>query len=717
MTRRRTTWLLAVCAVLAPVALATPASASSTGTEVVYVVADDDSFRVVLLDLGTRRTTTLVDEPEEWLTDPELSPDGQTVVFSATDERDGTFGLSAVSRDGTGLHRLTAPPSTDDEFVADIAPSWAPDGRTLLFTRVRITFADEQLHGDLLTVPAGGGGATPLPGGSNALDADWSPDGTSVVAAAGPVDLEAQTAPLTRIDPTTGTRTPLGASGSSPAWSPDGSTIAYSSYDESSDTGAIGTVPASGGTGTILPATRAAQGITNAPAWSPDGQSIVYASSRYDEALDLERLDLWAVDRSGQRAGALMLTDAEELSGFVHGPVPTAVRGAAAAGFTAVSPQRLLDTRTSSGGRAAGPVGPGETVELTVAGVQTAAGAVPADATAVVLTVTATGGTAGTDVRAYPTGSPAPTVSNLNAAAGATVPNLVTVPVGTEGRVTLRNNSGSVHLIADLAGWYSPGRGGDGFAPVDPARLLDTRQGVGSTGRVGPGGTLDLRVTGSLASADGGTVQVPEDATAVVLNVTGTQPTASTDVRVYPRPADGSVPEVSNLNLRPGQTFAGLVTVAVGEQGFVRLRNSAGSTHLLADIAGYYSPAAPGRFVAADPVRLLDTRDATGAAPIPLRAGGFLDLWVAGARGIPAQATAALVNLTATGVSASTDVRAYPASGSSVPTVSNLNVTRGTTRANLTVVKPGEGGRVRIRNSAGSVHLIGDLAGWFVPAG
>jgi dipeptidyl aminopeptidase/acylaminoacyl peptidase len=153
------------------------------------VVADDAGFRVVLLDLGTPRSTTLVEQAEEWLADPELSPDGQTVVFSATDERDETFGLSAVSRDGTGLRRLTAPPSTDDELVADIAPSWAPDGRTLLFTRVRTTFTDEQLHGDLLTVPADGGGATALPGGSNALDADWSPDGTFVVAAAGPVDL------------------------------------------------------------------------------------------------------------------------------------------------------------------------------------------------------------------------------------------------------------------------------------------------------------------------------------------------------------------------------------------------------------------------------------------------------------------------------------------------------------------------------------------------
>jgi hypothetical protein len=47
---------------------------------------------------------------------------------------------------------------------------------------------------------------------------------------------------------------------------------------------------------------------------------------------------------------------------------------------------------------------------------------------------------------------------------------------------------------------------------------------------------------------------------------------------------------------------------------------------------------------------------------IPTTAGGFVDLQVAGARGVPAQATAAVLNLTGTAVSgtASTDVRAYP---------------------------------------------------------
>ena len=41
---------------------------------------------------------------------------------------------------------------------------------------------------------------------------------------------------------------------------------------------------------------------------------------------------------------------------------------------------------------------------------------------------------------------------------------------------------------------------------------------------------------------------------------------------------------------------------------------------------------------------------------------------------------------------------------------------RGVTRANAAVVRTGDGGRVRLRNNSGSVHLIADLAGWFQPA-
>src|SRR5205823_7125872 len=68
------------------------------------------------------------------------------------------------------------------------------------------------------------------------------------------------------------------------------------------------------------------------------------------------------------------------------------------------------------------------------------------------------------------------------------------------------------------------------FEPLSPVRILDTRDGTGtvggSTAPLGPGGALDLQVTGV-----GG---VPSDATAVVMNVTYTEATAPGFVTIWP---------------------------------------------------------------------------------------------------------------------------------------------------------------------------------------
>ena len=57
------------------------------------------------------------------------------------------------------------------------------------------------------------------------------------------------------------------------------------------------------------------------------------------------------------------------------------------------------------------------------------------------------------------------------------------------------------------------------FEPLAPARILDTRDGTGApAAKVGPGQTIDVPVLGQ-----GG---VPADATAVVINLTVTQPSA-----------------------------------------------------------------------------------------------------------------------------------------------------------------------------------------------
>jgi hypothetical protein len=122
-------------------------------------------------------------------------------------------------------------------------------------------------------------------------------------------------------------------------------------------------------------------------------------------------------------------------------------------GFTSLTPSRVLDTRTGVGASKAAAVAAGGTVHLQVAGV----GGVPGSGvSAVVLNVTVTApGTAGY-LTVYGDGTALPAVSNLNFVAGQSVPNLVIAPVGANGKVALHNGSaGTVHLVADVSGWFT----------------------------------------------------------------------------------------------------------------------------------------------------------------------------------------------------------------------------------------------------------------------
>jgi hypothetical protein len=288
-------------------------------------------------------------------------------------------------------------------------------------------------------------------------------------------------------------------------------------------------------------------------------------------------------------------------------------------------------------------------------------------------------------------------------------PQGLMTPYLQEGEAYLAPGQITLGLLADM-GYAVPALKGTRYTAAEPARVLDTRRGLGApAAAVGPGGTVDLRL--------GGVAGVPAAATAVVLNVTAVAPTADTDVRVYPTPVTASpVPVVSNLNLERAATRANLVTVALGEAGRVRLRNSAGSIHLVADLAGWYAPAGAASFRAVDPVRVLDTRRAVGrAGSTPVGAGGVVPLALAGTRGIPAGATAVAITVTAVAPTERTDVRVYPGGGdpAAVPRISSLNAAGDAPVANLVVVRLGPDGTVRLRNAAGEVHLLADLAGYY----
>ena len=258
-----------------------------------------------------------------------------------------------------------------------------------------------------------------------------------------------------------------------------------------------------------------------------------------------------------------------------YGPINAPSSGSR---YNALTPSRILDTRVGNGAPTA-PMGPGSILELQVAG----RGGVPeTGVSAVVLNVTVTQPSAEGFLTAFPTGEGLPVASNVNFAAGATVPNLVIVKVGTGGKVSLYNGVGTVHVLADVAGWYDDGTGPTGarYTPVTPARLLDTRVGKGApTAPIGSGSILELQVTGRGAVPPGGV-------TAVVLNVTVTQPSSSGFLTVFP--TGENLPVASNLNFTAGQTVANLVVVKVGAGGKVSFFNAAGTVEVLADVAGWF---------------------------------------------------------------------------------------------------------------------------------
>ena len=142
--------------------------------------------------------------------------------------------------------------------------------------------------------------------------------------------------------------------------------------------------------------------------------------------------------------------------------------------LTALSPARLYETRpglpTVDGrGEATIPVRGGSTAVVPIAG----RGGVPrSGAGAVALNVTVTNPSAASFLTVWPGDGPRPTASNLNMVPGQTVANMVIVPLGADGSVSVFAFAGEVDVVIDVLGWFPSG---DTFTALVPARLLDTR--------------------------------------------------------------------------------------------------------------------------------------------------------------------------------------------------------------------------------------------------
>jgi PKD repeat protein len=380
--------------------------------------------------------------------------------------------------------------------------------------------------------------------------------------------------------------------------------------------------------------------------------------------------------------------------------------------YQAIQTIRLLDTRNGTGAPQA-QLGAGGVLGLQITGNNN----IPTTGiTAVVLDVTAANPTANSFLTVWPDGTTQPTLSTVNFQAGATVRNLVTVPVGANGKVDFFNNTGSTDVIADLEGVYSDSAtqgvyGTDFSVPVQPSRVLDTRNGTGdgSAGQIGAGRSVTVGVNpqGTLSGA-----------TAVVLNVTVTNPTTAGNLTVYQSDLP-SVPTEPNVSFSAGQTISNLVIVPVDFNDQISFFNATGSVDVTADIQGYYQFPPTGAptvtssaFTPTPPTRIMDTRNGTGGVPTaPVGPNSDLVLQVAGVDGIPANVTAVDLNVTDVNPTASGYLTITATGGAG--TTTNLHFGQGQILSDQVLVPVGPDGKIRFHNYTGSTDLVAGLSGYF----
>ena len=185
-------------------------------------------------------------------------------------------------------------------------------------------------------------------------------------------------------------------------------------------------------------------------------------------------------------------------------------------------------------------------------------------------------------------------------------------------------------------------------------------------------------------------------------------PVADGFVTVYT--CGGSVPDASTVNFRAGEVVPNF-TFATLAGGDVCFRSSV-ATHILVDSFGWSSGTAGLRGL--QPARVLDTRDNTWSVG-PAQSGATLELRVAGRGGVPNDAAAALLTITADSITGDGFVTAWPCD-EPMPTASVINLWAGTVRSNLALVKlSATDGEICLRPTlynGTSITLIADAVGW-----
>jgi len=256
------------------------------------------------------------------------------------------------------------------------------------------------------------------------------------------------------------------------------------------------------------------------------------------------------------------------------------------------------------------------------------------------------------------------------------------------------------------------------YVPVEPIRVADSRNYQGGIADWNGNPVVDGRLApNTLYYFDYDTTVVPQDQAAIAFNITGIQPSDYGNLRVAPACEDGTdirntdVPTTSLLNYQIGEDIANF---AVIPNGFgcdeIKIYSDNSSVAVAIDLNGYY-PTTEG-IESIPTTRVADTRTGLGGGSGPVEGGTSRSFQIAGTAGIPLDAKAVALNVTAIQPDGQGNLRVYP-SGAEVPNASNINYIPLTEKAAFVVVNLPADGKISVYSDGATADVAIDAFAYY----
>jgi GH25 family lysozyme M1 (1,4-beta-N-acetylmuramidase) len=232
--------------------------------------------------------------------------------------------------------------------------------------------------------------------------------------------------------------------------------------------------------------------------------------------------------------------------------------------WVALAPSRIADSRTGIG-IGTGPQNGDVSVPIPAS--------VPADASGVVLNVSVVEPVHSGYLRVSPSGAVATTTA-LNYPAVRSATGLVITRAANHA-VTVAMHGGAAQLVVDLVGYYDATSDvGSSFVSSSPQRVLDTRRGLGASGRNVKSVTLTL-------PAD-----IPADATGAVLNLSAVTPSGKGYLRLA---AAGDEPTTTAISYDTAGSVTGLALTPIGAGRQITVTVYGAAVDVVADLVGFHT--------------------------------------------------------------------------------------------------------------------------------